>query len=126
MDDTSNAPAVIGALAGNTPQNLANLSISTHPNGALDYDWYQWTPAVNGLFTATVTTSAGGPLELHLFTVNSQGTLVALGQDQSSGTTLSVSVTVSANEQVLVEVKGQNVAPGFTAQGLYSLSVQLG
>jgi hypothetical protein len=92
-----------------------------------DYDWYRWTAGQAGIFTATVKISAHvGDLELHIFTVNSQDTLINLGNAVVPGaTTLTVSTSLSAGEPILVEVKGREIAPGLFGKGLYDLDVSL-
>ncbi len=101
-------------------------SISTHPDGALDYDWYTWTTNGAGTFSATLSTTAGGPLEVHIFTVNASNTLIEDGSATvANGASGIVGTALSAGQPVWVEVKGQETSPGVSTQGLYTLKTSL-
>src|SRR5262249_31680803 len=93
------------------------LTISLATDGAPDYDWFRWTAAQAGTFTATMTTTAGGPLEMHLFTLASDNTLVEVSQGNS------LALNMAVGQVVLVEVKGTNTVYGTMTQGSYTLSV---
>jgi hypothetical protein len=102
-------------------QSYTNLTIANQPGTNFqDYDWYKWTMGSSGSFTATVTVTAAGPLELHLFTVNSLGTLVELSN--TSGTGMALSAGVPAGEVILVEVKGVNTTFGTQTQAMYNMT----
>ena len=78
-----------------------------------------------GTFTATVATTAGGNLELHLFTVQGN-TLVDLGDSVAApGATRALSAAVAAGQTILVEVKGHETTYGIMDQGTYSLTLTL-
>jgi hypothetical protein len=126
FNETSDTASQMGVLG--IGRNLIEaLSIQDHTNGLPDYDWYQWTTGAAGLVTAQVHIgSTAGPLEMHLFTIDANGTLIQLGEDQTPiGGLLDVSANVAANQPLLVEVKGLETAPGVWGQGHYSLDVTL-
>ncbi|HEV3255509.1 MAG TPA: S8 family serine peptidase, partial [Gemmataceae bacterium] len=104
---------------------LNNLTIANDATGLPDYDWWRWSAGASGTVTAEI--SYLGFLELHLFTVNSNNTLVELGNSvaTTASGTLTVSATVTAGEPILVEVKGQNTSLGVHAVGVYSLGLGL-
>jgi photosystem II stability/assembly factor-like uncharacterized protein len=122
-NDTSDTATNFGGLSG--AQSYTGLSILTHASGALDYDWYRWTALTSGTFSAAEKDTAGGDLELHLFTL-SGNTLVELAKDVTPGlVTRGVAAAVAAGQTILVEVKGRETSYGVTAQGTYDLSVNL-
>ncbi len=114
-----------GAIGTGRPQTILGQAIAPLPDGELDYDWYRWTMAAGGTFVATTTTTSGGPLELHLFTLDSNNTLINLSDNISGGTLLSVYAAAAAGQPILVEVKGHNTGPGVMSQGTYNLNVHL-
>jgi hypothetical protein len=126
FNETSASATQMGAMV--LGRNLMEaLSIQDHLDGLPDYDWYQWTTSSAGTVTASVHLgNTAGPLEVHLFTIDSNGSLIQLSEDQTPiGGFLTVSANVAANEPILVEVKGLEVAPGVWGQGRYSLDVTL-
>jgi hypothetical protein len=126
-NDTSDKASQMGALAAGTT-TISNLTINIHPNGAPDYDWFQWTAGQAGTVTAKETTTTPGTptgnLELHLFTLQGN-TLVDLGDSTAPGTTHAVSAVLAAGAPVLVEVKGHETRFGVMDQGEYNLDVTL-
>ncbi len=117
-NDVSNLAFDFGNIGGNYMQNLTQLSIGRFPNGMVDYNWFRYEPLVSGTFTATFfTTAANGPLELELFTLNSQNTLIQLQDNNSGGLTLGVTATITAGAPILVELKGLATAIGVQQQG---------
>jgi hypothetical protein len=125
FNDTSDAPTQFGTLAfGSTV--ITDLTIGNHANGLSDYDWYEWSAGGDGIATATINRKDGGDLELHLFTVDSNGTLVELGSSATPrARTQAVSAAFSAGQVILVEVKGRETSPGVWAQGSYDLTMDL-
>lgn len=76
-------------------------------------------PNAAGRFTASITERpVSGSLELHLFTVDAQGTLVELSNSTAPGiTTRTLTATDQAGQVMLVEVKGH---PAST-QGIFGI-----
>jgi hypothetical protein len=119
-NDSSSAAVNEGILSSSA--SVSNVGLG--PNGTdtfPDQDWFKWTMTHPGTFTATETTTAGGPLELHLFKLVN-GSLVDVGDSSTGG---SLSVAVAGNDTIFVEVKGQNSAPGVFTTGQYNLKVTL-
>src|SRR5262249_33654688 len=114
-NETSDAASQLGAISGT--RTIANLSISNHPNGLPDYDWYRVAEPTAGNFSATMTNVSGGTLEIHLFTLQGN-TLVELSNSQSA-----VSAAFAAGQAILVEVKGANTSFGVMDQATYSLTL---
>jgi hypothetical protein len=119
-NDSSSSPVNEGVLSSSA--TLSNVMIG--PDGTdnfPDQDWFKWTMSHSGTFTATETTTAGGPLELHIFKLVN-GSIVDVGDSSTGG---SLSTSVSTNDTIFVEVKGQNSAPGVFTTGEYNLKVTL-
>ena len=90
-----------------------------------DYDWFRWQIATSGTFSA-LTQATNGNIELHLFTLNPNGTLLELARSTNPGpTTRGVSHSVTAGQTIFVEVKGLPLALGLFGQATYDLTVQL-
>jgi hypothetical protein len=71
-------------------------------------------------------TPTQGNLELHLFTLTANNTLVELARSTSPGTTNRVlTATVAAGQPLLVEVKGAPITPGVFGTGSYTMSASL-
>jgi hypothetical protein len=121
-NQTSDQATDFGQITTAAPFSLLNLTISSINTGLPDYDWYKWTPATSGAFTAALTTVTGGPLEIHLFTLRNN-VLTELSNTATSGNTLSAAV--AAGQVMFVEVKGQNTSLGVQASGIYDLNVSL-
>jgi hypothetical protein len=119
-NETSDQATNFGAITTAAPFMLAGLSITNTSRGLPDYDWYRWTAAAAGTFSATLTTTSGGPLELHLFTLKNN-----VLSELSSTTSGTLSTPVTAGQVMLVEVKGANTAPGVFSTGTYNLDVTL-
>src|SRR5262249_36758488 len=126
-NDTSDTATNFGSLAAGSTL-IDSLSIGNHANGLPDYDWYRFTASQAGTVTATITIgNIAGDLEVHLFTVNSNNTLVELAKSAvRNAPSQSVSAAFSAGEVILVEVKGIELAPGVFDQATYSLTMSLG
>src|SRR5262249_50529046 len=62
-NQTSDQATDLGTLSAGKTETFKDLTIATTPEGLPDYDWYRFSPAADGTFTATMTTRAGGPLE---------------------------------------------------------------
>jgi len=121
-NDTSDRATFLGVLAGT--QTFTNLTIDRHANGLFDYDWYRWTAGTTGTFTVDVANiqANGGDLNVRVYTLNAQNTLIQLGSSRKLGgvRSQSVKVQVNAGEPLLVWVYGYN-----HALGSYDLGVNL-
>ena len=126
-NQTSDAATDFGTLGAGAAQGttVTGEGIVPLPAGQNDYDWYRWTAGQAGTFTATEMTTAGGNLELHLFTLQGN-TLVELARSTAAGvSSQALSAAVAAGDTILVEVKGQNASFGVMTQGVYNLSATL-
>jgi photosystem II stability/assembly factor-like uncharacterized protein len=124
-NQTSDAALYLGTLLPGQPVDLSNLEIARLPDGRNDYDWFSFTAGQAGNFIATEGTTAGGNVELHLFTLQ-HGTLVPLAQSAIQGiASQSLGVVVAAGQEILVEVKGQNTSFGVQDAADYQLSAEL-
>jgi hypothetical protein len=123
-NETSDKATNMGTLNAGTV-TFSPLTITRHANGLPDYDWYRWTVSKSG--TVTVNLDVLGDLELHVFTVTGNNTLVDLGDDPGAlhRHTRTVSVQVTAGEALLVEVKGKNSVLGVHENGVYAMHVTL-
>ena len=123
-NQTSDTATQLGVLTGG--QEIDNLGIEPVNGGLPDYDWFRWSAGTAGTFTANMDVTAGGNLELHVWTL-SGNTLVELGSATQtvSGQTLSLGFGTVANAALFVEVKGRNSSPGVQDSGDYNLKVQL-
>jgi hypothetical protein len=130
-NDTSDRAHNFGDLALNTTQFYNNLRISDHADGLPDYDWFRWNPTSAGTFTVSISVLAtDGNLELHLFTVKPDNTLVELGNVSTVGMdpcdfSPTLTTAVTTGEPILVEVKGANSSLGFHDHGIYAMTLQL-
>jgi hypothetical protein len=130
LNETSDAATNLGTLT-TVPQVFEGLTIFDHPNGLSDYDWYRWTAGFTGTVTAKIQVGNNigpgtGSLELHLFTVDSNNTLIDLGDSVTPGTkTQLVSAAVTAGQPILVEVKGLESSMGVWDQAQYTLIMSL-
>ena len=123
-NQTSDTATNFGTLAVGQTEG-ASESIGVLPDARNDYDWYRWTMAQAGTFTATETTTTGGNLQLHLFTLQGN-TLVELSESTVVGVaSQSLAAAVAADQTILVEIKGQNNVFNHLGAGLYTLGVTL-
>ena len=123
-NDTSDRATQFGVLAAGTT-TYDDLTVNFHANGLPDYDWYRWSAGQAGTFTATETTTQGGNLEMHLFTLQGN-TLVDLADSLASGTTpQTLSTSLTEGQVIFVEIKGNNDSFGHKTQAAYSLAVTL-
>ncbi len=123
-NQTSDTATNFGALSVGQTESTGE-SIGVLPDARNDYDWFRWSAAQAGTFTATETTTSGGNLELHLFTLQGN-TLVELAQSTAVGVaSQSLSVSLAANQVIFAEIKGQNDFYGDMTGGLYTLGVTL-
>jgi hypothetical protein len=123
---TSDTAFDFGQMTSATDQTLSNLPLVNRPDTGLpDYDWFRWTMGQAGQFTTTLTVTAGGPLEMHLFILR------GIFPQELSNTLGSVSApvgltqTVGVGDILLLEVKGQNVSPGVQTIGVYNVDVNV-
>jgi photosystem II stability/assembly factor-like uncharacterized protein len=114
---TSDTATDFGVSSGTFQFNQAG--IYNTPDGLPDYDWYRWTMADSGTFTATLNSLSPGALEEHVFLLDTDGTLVELGSTTSG----SIPISVAAGQTMMVEVKGVPYAPGEQYQASYNLTV---
>jgi len=119
LNDTSDKPTNFGFFAGNT--TIDKLTIAGHPDLLPDYDWYSFITAASGSFSATIgyLPNGGGDLNMRVFTVDANNTLIQIGASLAQGTTMqSVRVDVPAGIRILVWVYGFNFAEGTYAMNL--------
>jgi hypothetical protein len=122
-NDTSDQATNFGTLNGS--QQFTNLTVNVHPSTGLpDYDWYRWTAGSSGTFTATISIRPEqGDLELHIFTLDSNNTLVELARSVDKGASnRTLSVAVQAGQTLFVEVKGRNSALNIFGTGTYDIT----
>jgi hypothetical protein len=131
-NETSDRASNMGLLNLGDSQTIPSLTITRHANNLPDYDWFRWQPAMPGIFTVSFTVGeTAGDLELHLFTINKDGTLVELGSTTSGlsgsciASTPAIQAAVSSHQPMLVEVKGVESSPGKWGVGFYDLTVSL-
>jgi hypothetical protein len=119
-NDTSDQATNLGAF-GPATVNYTGLTINLHTDGTDDQDWYQITTTQAGTLSVSVNhIASGGDLWLRLFKVNSNGTLLEIGNSTLTGgvTTQLASVTVNAGDQIDIWVFGFNFALGFYDLGM--------
>ncbi len=103
-----------------------SATISTHPDGSLDYDWFTWTTNAAGTLRATLTTTQGGSLEIHIFTVDANNTLIEVASSTDPNIAVrTLNVALAAGQAVYVEIKGHESSPGVSDQGAYTLTTSL-
>jgi hypothetical protein len=101
--------------------NVGGLTIINHLNGLPDYDWYRLTAGATGVFTASMNYNSTGDLDLRVYTVDNNNTLILLGSSATTGQSKqSVSVVVPAGAPILIWVYGFNFS-----QGAYDLTFTL-
>ncbi len=128
-NETSDMAHDFHTLPPGVLEALLNLTVATHSNGLPDYDWFRWSAGGSGTLSVTFSTKVtSAPLEVRLFTVDANNTLVELGSTTSSGNTISqgsntMTVVVAKHEPILIEVKGMNVAPGVFGNGTYNVEL---
>ena len=110
LNDTSDRATSFGVYAGNT--TVRSLTIAAHVNLLPDYDWYSFVAGNSGPFTATIAYVGSGDLNMRIFTVDANNTLIQLGASLNLHTTFQ-QVTVAgvpAGMRILVWVYGFNFA----------------
>jgi hypothetical protein len=120
-NDTSDRPTNFGVLMGQ--QAETGLTISLHPNGLFDNDWYRWTAGAPGTFDVKINyqSPTGGDLNMRVYTLDSLHRLVQIASSRQRGvTSQEVSVRVLQGEPLFVWVYGFN-----HAQGNYDLTATL-
>jgi hypothetical protein len=126
LNEDSTVASQMGML--NVGRTLAEaLTIKDHTNGLPDYDWYSYTAPDTGTVAAKIhLEDSTGSLEIHLFTVDSTGTLIELANDMTPGAKfLTVSANVTAGEPLLIEIKGLETSQGVWGTGVYSLTTTM-
>jgi hypothetical protein len=123
-NNTSDTATNFGQIGLTNILEYQGLQIANTAAGLPDYDWYKWQVQNTGWFTAVSRLTAGSNLEIHLFTLDANNTLVDLADNTSGATTERVWTAVTAGEQIYVEVKGKNIALGTFGTGTYTLDVQ--
>jgi hypothetical protein len=130
-NDTSDKAHKFGTLPAGLLEAVLNQVVVNHSNNLPDYDWFRWSAGANGVLSATFSTAAtNGALEMHVFKLGANNTLVELGSTVSGGNTsvngaTTLSTTVRQGEQILVEVKGVNSSLGVFGTGIYNVEVGL-
>jgi hypothetical protein len=104
---------------GTTP--LTDLTIINHANGLPDYDWYHFTAGATGTLTVSMIYQSAGDLDLRVYTVDSNNTLILLGSGLSTGQSKqSVTTVIGGGMPILIWVYGFDFA-----QGSYDLTTSL-
>jgi hypothetical protein len=130
-NDTSDKAILMGPLTAGASASAPNLTIARHANNFPDYDWFRWNPTASGTVTVNMAVGASdGDLELHVFTLDKNNTLVELGNTTSAmenadNASVSLQVAVKAGDPLLVEVKGYEAMFGRWGTGFYDLNVSL-
>ncbi len=101
--------------------SISGEDITRLPDGRNDYNWFRFTPATAGLFSATETTSVGGNLKPHLFTLVGN-TLVQLANVVTPGVSANTEPDGSEPGNRFVEIKGENSSFGLQDAGVYQLT----
>ena len=120
-NQTSDQASNLGTPVKGLIYSLENLTIQNTPQGLPNYDWFKFTMPTSGNFYVTTNTTAGGPLETHLFTLVG-ATLTEVTNSTSNGTLL---MGVTAGQTAFIEVKGENTGPSTKTTGTYNLDVSL-
>ena len=119
-NETSDRATNLGVLASGT-QSQAGLTIINHANGLPDYDWYRYTAGSTGTLTVSIKYQSAGDLDLRVFTVDANNTLIPLGSGLSSGQSQqTVTAAIGGGMPILIWVFGFDFA-----QGSYDLNVSL-
>jgi hypothetical protein len=108
-NETSDKPTNFGFFSG--ASTLKNLTIAQHPDLLPDYDWYSFVTASSGSLSVTISylPNGGGDLNMRIYTVDANNTLIQIGASLAQGTTMqSARVDVPAGLRVLVWVYGFN------------------
>jgi hypothetical protein len=127
-NETSDTAQDLGVLSPGQSAAVNGLTISTEPNGLPDYDWFRSKAGAAGTLTINFNVvETSGNLELHVFTLDKNNTLVELANvstatAQTCNSVQPVSVSVGAGQPILAEVKGTNSALGVHDVGLYNLT----
>jgi hypothetical protein len=122
LNDTSDRATFFGVYAGDT--TVKSLSIAAHASLLPDYDWYSFVAGAAGTFTATIAyvPSGAGDLNMRIFTVDANNTLIQLGASLNLRTTFQqVSIVgVPVGMRVFVWVYGFNFA-----QASYEMNLKM-
>src|SRR5262249_35129437 len=112
LNDTSDKARNLGFFSGSA--TFTKLTIAAHPDLFPDYDWYSVVATTSGTFTGTIgyIPNGGGDLNMRVFTVDANNTLIQLGASLAQDTnTQTVSVSgVLPGMRLLVWVYGFNFA----------------
>jgi hypothetical protein len=125
VGQTSDTATNLGVL--NVGQSITSIteSLGPLPDGRNDYDWTSYTAGQTGNFVAAESTVLGFNVELQLFTLQGN-TLVELAKSLARGvSSQAVGVAVTAGQEILVEVKGQNSSFGIQDEANYNLTASL-
>jgi hypothetical protein len=107
-------------------QTFNNLTIAIDAGGFPDYDWYRVAMGATGTFAASITLTAGGPIEEHLFTLQGNTLNEVMSNTLTAKNAPGVmAMPVNAGDTVLVEVKFVEIAPGVASGGAYNMSLTL-
>jgi hypothetical protein len=125
-NETSDTAFNFGSVSTGSMITLNNLTIADHPDGLQDYDWFKVTAFTAGTFTARMTVTQSGPLELHLWVQNpSTGAITEVSQATVSagGGTVTLATPLLAGQGAFVEAKGSPSGPDTMSQGEYNLQM---
>jgi hypothetical protein len=129
-NDTADNATNFGPLVGT--EAFAGLTINGHLiNGTpvYDQDWYRWTMATSGTFTATLSNiqADGGVFQERIFVLMPNNSLQQLAASPlSAATAQSIAANVSAGQTIFLWVYGVPFQAGSDAVGSYNFSVTLG
>jgi hypothetical protein len=122
LNDTSDRTTSFGVYKGDT--TVKNLTIAAHASLLPDYDWYTFIAGESGKFTATIAyvPLGAGDLNMRIYTVDANNTLIQLGAGLNLHTTFQqVSVSgVPAGMRLFVWVYGFNFA-----QASYEMNLKI-
>ena len=122
LNETSDRATNFGVYKGNT--TIKNLSIAAHANLLPDYDWYSFVAGESGTFTATIAyvASGAGDLNMRIYAVDANNTLIQLGAGLNLHTTFQQAFVagVPAGMRLYVWVYGFNFA-----QASYEMNLKI-
>ncbi len=120
FNDTSDQATNLGVLTTGT-QTTNDLTIINHANGLPDYDWYRYTAGATGTLTVSINYNSAGDLDLKVYTVDANNTLIPIGASVTTGQSKqTVTTVIGGGMPILIWVYGYDFA-----QGSYDLNTTL-